>query len=77
MNFINSFKDEYQFLSNFYYVRVRLDGVVYPSVENAYQAAKSTDPDERQKFQIVSPAEAKMLSKNLKRTDNWDRYVSQ
>jgi ribA/ribD-fused uncharacterized protein len=37
---IKGFFGDYRFLSNFHPVRVILDGVQYPSVEHAYQAAK-------------------------------------
>ena len=42
-NVIDRFDGEYRFLSNFWYARVSLDGVVYPYVENAYQAAKTQE----------------------------------
>lgn len=40
---ISSFKDEYRFLSNFYHVAagVMYEGVKFPTVEHAYQAAKA------------------------------------
>ena len=37
---ITRFHGEYRFLSNFYPVKVEYDGVQYPTVEHAYQAAK-------------------------------------
>ena len=36
---ITRFHEEYRFLSNFYPVKVEYDGVQYPTVEHAYQAA--------------------------------------
>ncbi len=47
---ITSFTGSYRFLSNFYPCSVTLDGVEYKSVEHAYQAAKSLDPEVRKKF---------------------------
>lgn len=40
---IDRFSGEYRFLSNFYLAEVELDGEVYPTVEHAFQAAKSPD----------------------------------
>lgn len=42
-NVVNRFAGIYEFLSNFYPAPVTLDGVVYPTVENAFQAAKTGD----------------------------------
>ncbi len=44
---IDDFQGKYQFLSNFYPAQVQLNGVYYPTVEHAYQAAKTRDPEER------------------------------
>lgn len=40
---IDRFDGDHRFLSNFWPARVSLDGEFYPSVEHAYQAAKSLD----------------------------------
>lgn len=40
---IDSFKGKYNFLSNFWPAQVHYDGITYPTVEHAYQAAKTTD----------------------------------
>ena len=42
---ILAFEGEYSWLSNFWPVEVVLDGMVFPSVEHAYQAAKA-DPSQ-------------------------------
>lgn len=41
---IGPFTHKYAFLSNFYECKVRFEGVVYKSVEHAYQAAKLEEP---------------------------------
>ena len=41
---IASFKGEYAFLSNFYPSPLVADGITYPTVEHAFQAAKTNDP---------------------------------
>jgi ribA/ribD-fused uncharacterized protein len=43
MKTIDSFRDENEFLSNFYLVDVEYEGLIYPSTEHAYQAAKSLE----------------------------------
>ena len=40
---ISSFKDKYDFLSNFCPVTVRIEDMNYPTVEHAYQASKSKE----------------------------------
>lgn len=49
-NVVNRFAGIYEFLSNFYPAPVTLDGVVYPTVENAFQAAKTGDMALRRQF---------------------------
>ena len=44
---ITSFAGEYSFLSNFYPCAITLDGDDYPTVEHAFQAAKTDDPAQR------------------------------
>ena len=44
MAIIDSFRGEYGFLSNFNKSRVEFEGMTYPSVEHAFQAAKNPDP---------------------------------
>lgn len=63
----------FRFLSNFWPVQVDLDGVLYPSVEHAYQAAKTLDPVEREKLrEAVSPGSAKRLGRSLTIRPDWD-----
>lgn len=50
INVIDRFKDDYEFMSNFVPVEVRYPAdadYTYPSVEHAYQAAKTLDPEKR------------------------------
>lgn len=47
------------------------EGLVYPSTENAYQAAKLVDKD-RFVFTMCSPGKAKRLGRELKNHTNWD-----
>ncbi len=69
---IAAFTGASRFLSNFWPVNVVLDGMVYPSVENAYQAAKTLDVQARRSFQTISASEAKHLGKKLPLRSDWE-----
>lgn len=71
---INRFDGEYRFLSNFYPVTLRLDdGLTYSTLEHAYQAMKSTDLVEREKFtRIPSPGRAKKFGQRIRMRPDWD-----
>lgn len=59
---IKEFQGDFRWLSNFWPCRVEFEGLQYPSVENAYQAAKFS-PDLRKPFQTCRPGEAKRMGK--------------
>lgn len=66
MSMIHKFKGEYYFLSNFYACEIEMDGKTYPSVEHAYQAAKSLSPSDRTLIRNqYSPKEAKKYGRLL------------
>lgn len=70
---INSFKDDYRFLSNFWPCTVNLDGWWYPSVEHAYQAAKCLMP-ERGQFNIrMTAGQAKRLGQKIALRPDWEQ----
>ena len=70
---ISSFRDEYFFLSNFYPVELKLDGIVYPNAEAAFQAQKTLDVEERRKFSMLkNPVQAKRLGRKVKLRDDWE-----
>jgi ribA/ribD-fused uncharacterized protein len=70
---ITSFNGPYRFLSNFYLVSVSFDGELYPSVEHAYQAAKTTNPAIRiEIMNTKSPTEARAIGKKLQVREDWD-----
>ena len=70
---IISFTGKYRFLSNFHMCYIRWGGGnLYPSVENAYQAAKTMDMNERIKFLNIYPGAAKKLGRTLKLRENWE-----
>ena len=70
---IGRFFGEYRFLSNFYPAEVTLDGDVYPTVEHAYQAAKTNDPVARQTIrETTKPGDAKWLGRHVALNANWE-----
>ena len=69
---ILEFSGEYRWLSNFYPCVVELDGVQYPSTENAYQAAKTLIIRERKDFPNVSAAHSKKMGKLVTKRKDWD-----
>ena len=74
---IKGFFDEYRYLSNFHLCEVMFDGILYPSSENAYMAAKTTDLEVRKQFETIKPREAKELGMKIKLRDNWDQIKFQ
>lgn len=69
---ISSFRGDYHFLSNFHPSPVELDGVIYPYVENAFQAAKTLDRKQRIPFVSMNPSEAKRAGRRLKLRGDWE-----
>lgn len=64
---------EYEFLSNFYPSEVFYKGMFYPTVEHAFQAAKTLDPREREKIRAAStPGRAKYLGRTTDLRDDWE-----
>ncbi|TXH11787.1 MAG: NADAR family protein [Spirochaetes bacterium] len=71
---IDSFEGEYSWLSNFHPVEVKLGGEKYPSVEHAYQAAKTNDPEERREIKLLKKASlAKSKGKRVTMRKDWER----
>jgi len=73
MKSILEFRENYRFLSNFWPVQVQYCGKFYPTVENAFQAAKTLDKREREAFIEVSPGKAKGMGKALSLRPEWDK----
>lgn len=66
------FRGEYAFLSNFYKCDILYNGILYPSAEHAFQAAKCID-DNMKKY-IASqetPALAKREGRKVKMRPDW------
>ena len=70
---IDSFHGEYAFLSNYYDSPIFYDGILYPTVEHAFQAAKTTVF-----IQCIiiankkTPGQAKCAGRKVTLRDNWD-----
>lgn len=70
---ISSFSGKYHFLSNFYPCSIKWEGIIWPSTEHAYQAAKSNDPQIRQRIlEAATPAIAKKMGKKVLMRPDWD-----
>jgi ribA/ribD-fused uncharacterized protein len=75
---INSFSGEYRWLSNFWPCDVVYCAVIYPSLEHAYQAAKTEDPKERNRiWQTPYPAMAKRIGQRVTVMKDWDKIKLQ
>lgn len=69
----NGFRNQYQFLSNFAPSPIKCEGIVYPTVEHAFQGAKCQHRAD--KYQIAaapSPQLAKRLGRQVSMRPDWD-----
>lgn len=74
MKTIDSFTGQYRFLSNFYPSEVELVGVMYPTVEHAYQASKTLIPTEREIIRAAkTPGQAKALGRRVSIVPEWNQ----
>lgn len=70
---ITDFRGIYGFLSNFYLCDIQYEGLWYPSVENAFQAAKTLCYDTRQAcFTSCTPRIAKARGQNVGLRVGWE-----
>lgn len=70
---ISEFRGGYRFLSNFWYAPVNYDGLTFPTVEHAFQAAKTSVLE----FAIAirdadTPGEAKRMGRQVPMRKDWD-----
>lgn len=72
MNKINSFRDEYYFLSNFYECSVTYNGLIYKNNEAAFQAQKCINPKDREKFCNLRASESKKLGRRVVLRKDWE-----
>jgi hypothetical protein len=70
---IDSFRGKYRFLSNFFPALCNYEGIVYPTVEHGYQAAKSLDPVVRQTvMKALTAQEAKHMGRSIALRSDWE-----
>lgn len=70
---IDSFTGKYRWLSNFEPSVVMLDMDLYPTVEHAYQGAKTLDYEERYKVRhALTPGAAKKLGQKVTLREDWE-----
>lgn len=71
MKEITAFKGDYRWLSNFWPTKLMFEGAWYPSVENAYQAAKFPSA-QRKHFQLCDAYEAKRTGQKATLPFEWN-----
>lgn len=75
---ITSFDGKYSFLSNFYAAQTLYNGILYPTSEHAYQAAKAIeDSDKKKILMCATPDESKHLGRKIKIREDWDNIKDQ
>lgn len=72
---IQGFQGEWRFLSNFWAATIVFDGETYPTVEHAFQAAKTLSKQERQWVRSAErPGEARKRGKKVTLRQNWEDH---
>lgn len=70
---INDFHGKYFFLSNFAESAIVLDGVLYPTVEHAFQAAKMVNESDRLAIsRAKTPGQAKRIGRSGLMRSDWE-----
>jgi hypothetical protein len=71
---IDSFEGKFAFLSNFYPSPVTHQGAEYPTVEHAFQAAKTLDAEERERVRAsATPGQAKRMGQRVALRSDWEQ----
>lgn len=76
MTDITSFTGENLFLNNRWPCKIKFEGEIYPSVEHAFEAARTLDKEERIQFATIHmrSLEVKRAGKFITERPNWDRH---
>lgn len=70
---IDNFRDKYAFLSNFYQTPIWVDGECYPSVEHAFQAAKTHNQGDKKAIrEAYTASTAKKIGRSVTLRDDWE-----
>lgn len=72
MKKIDSFRDEYYFLSNFYEAPITYNGITYQNNEAAFQAQKCTKREDQLLFSKLNSSEAKKLGRQVSLRSDWE-----
>lgn len=59
--------------SNFVTCNIVIDGLIWPSVENYYQAMKTTDPQKQSSIRCMTPQQAKKAGRAILIRDDWNQ----
>lgn len=71
---IGSFRGKYDFLSNFHAAPIEIRGVLWPTVEHAFQAAKSLKPEEHEYIRKLDmPSKAKKAGRKVTLRSDWEK----
>lgn len=74
MTTIDRFTGDHAFLSNFCHSPIELDGIIYPTVEHAFQAAKTLDHADKHRIAAAStPGNAKRLGRKVQLRRDWEQ----
>lgn len=69
---ISEFSGAHRVLSNFYSCSIEYDGLIYGSVEAAYQAQKTTNLVLRKDYTRYGPAQAKRAGRRVNLREDWE-----
>lgn len=69
---IDSFRDQYRFLSNFFAASIEWEGLTYRNAEAAFQAAKVLTAEERMPFTSLNPVVAKRMGRKVPLRADWE-----
>lgn len=72
MTDITQFRGEHRWLSNFWPCQVIHGQYTYPTVENAYQSAKSDKPGYKSVLVTCTPGNAKRMGQQVVLREDWD-----
>ena len=72
MDYINEFRNDNYYLSNFYECPVTYDGLTYRNNEAAFQAQKCINPKDREQFTTLNPSEAKKFGRRVVLRKDWE-----
>ncbi|WP_414579655.1 NADAR family protein [Anabaena sp. CCY 9402-a] len=71
---ITRFSGNYAFLSNFWHCKIIFEGIEFPSVEHAFQAAKTSHPNEREMLRLAAtPVKAKRIGRKVTLRHDWEK----